>query len=153
MHDHVLTFKADFDILGTKNTMVKHAFVPSTENYAWSKTPRNTFKLNKWDVTNENDGKMVCPAKVHGEICVLTPQNWAANGAEQVLIVNKDQKNEFGEERGYKIMPHKGGGMHITAQDSSNLKNSHEFTKNQYYVTQYVSTGNIGTKRRLDIQS
>lgn len=33
MHDHVLTFKADFDILGTKNSVQKVEFVPATVEY------------------------------------------------------------------------------------------------------------------------
>ena len=31
MHDHVLTFKADFDILGEKNSFQKVEFVPAQE--------------------------------------------------------------------------------------------------------------------------
>lgn len=31
MHDHVLTFKADFDILGEKNLLQKVEFIPTTE--------------------------------------------------------------------------------------------------------------------------
>lgn len=31
LHDHVITFKADFDILGEANSMEKVAIVPSTE--------------------------------------------------------------------------------------------------------------------------
>lgn len=31
MHDHVLTFKADFDILGENNSLQKVEFVPTTE--------------------------------------------------------------------------------------------------------------------------
>lgn len=55
-----------------------------------------------------------------------------------MLIVNKDAKNQYGEERGYKIMPHRGGGMRTTIPDSSNLKNSQEFAKYNYYVTKAV---------------
>lgn len=33
MHDHVLTFKADFDILGEQNSLQKVEFVPTTETY------------------------------------------------------------------------------------------------------------------------
>ena len=35
MHDHVLNFKADFDILGTSNTMELVTVTPVTENYIW----------------------------------------------------------------------------------------------------------------------
>lgn len=33
LHDHVLTFKADFDILGEKNSLQKVEFVPTSEEY------------------------------------------------------------------------------------------------------------------------
>jgi len=35
-------------------------------------------------------------------------------------------------------MPHRGGGMHTTIPDSTNLKNSQEFAKYGYYVTKAV---------------
>lgn len=35
MHDHVFNFKADFDILGTNNTMELVTVTPVTENYVW----------------------------------------------------------------------------------------------------------------------
>lgn len=33
LHDHVITFKADFDILGEANSLMKAAIVPTTETY------------------------------------------------------------------------------------------------------------------------
>ena len=55
MHDHSLNFKADFDILGTKNTMQLTSFVPATEKYIWSKEPRHTFKLKREFVESEDN--------------------------------------------------------------------------------------------------
>lgn len=36
MHDHVLNYKVDFDILGTNNTMSTVSNVPVSESYPWS---------------------------------------------------------------------------------------------------------------------
>ena len=41
-----------------------------------------------------------------------------------MLIVNKDETNEWGEERGYRLMPSKGAGMYLTIQNSSVLLDS-----------------------------
>ncbi|WVR09407.1 hypothetical protein IAU60_006474 [Kwoniella sp. DSM 27419] len=120
MHDHVLTFKADFDILGTRNTLVKHTVEPIEKKFKWSDKPRKTMHLVKSEITNEDQGKM----------------NWADNGKEQVIVVNKEARNPYGEPRGYRIMPSRGGaGMRLTMTNSSNLLNSAGFASHQYYVT------------------
>lgn len=59
MHDHILTFKADLDIAGTNNTMVKHVFEPVDVKYPWSNITRSTMKLGKYEVANEDEAKMV----------------------------------------------------------------------------------------------
>lgn len=61
MHDHSLQFKADLDIAGTANTMVKHEFVPVDMKYKWSNVTRSTMKLARSEVTSEDEGKMVSP--------------------------------------------------------------------------------------------
>jgi len=113
MHDHVLTFKADFDILGTKNSVQKVEFVPATVEYVfiafliasfsrktnhtrypWAKgKPRNTMKVQKSFIKNEADSSLT----------------WAPNDAALYAIVNKDTPNRFGEYRGYRI---KSGNYH-----------------------------------------
>jgi primary-amine oxidase len=60
MHDHALQFKADLDIAGVNNTLVKHEFVPVEVDYKWSNVTRSTMKLARSEVTNEDDAKMVC---------------------------------------------------------------------------------------------
>lgn len=75
--------------------------------------------LVRKEIINEDEGKM----------------NWSHNGQEQVVIVNKDAPNKYGEPKGYKIMPSRGGsGMHLTITNSSNLFNSQGFATLQYYV-------------------
>lgn len=125
MHDHVLNFKIDFDILGGKNTLVKHSIEPVSKKYKWSNNiVRNTMHLVKKAITNERDGKI----------------NWGVNGKDHLVVVGTgaEGKNQFGEDRGYKIMPSRGGaGMHLTVQDSTNLQESGTFTSHGLYVTKY----------------
>jgi primary-amine oxidase len=66
-------------------------------------------------------------------------QNWSHNGKEQVLIVNKDALNKYGEEKGYKIMPSRGpAGMHLTITNSTNLQKSGAIGTHAYFVTKQV---------------
>lgn len=105
MHDHVLNFKADFDILGTANTMELVTVTPTTENYVWSDQPRNTMKLVRHEVESEDESRL----------------QW--NGATQYRIVNTDKPNKYGEYRGYRILPSQGT-AHLLATNSSNLVNA-----------------------------
>ena len=58
-----------------------------------------------------------------------------------VMIVNKDAKNEFGEERGYRIMPSRGpAGFHMTIQNSTNMQKTAGFGTHAYYLTKHVSS-------------
>ena len=85
MHDHCLLFKADIDILGTANSLANHSVVPTKEVYPWSHgVARSTMKLERSYVENENEGKI----------------NWAHNAQTMLVVVNQDEKNEFGEVKG-----------------------------------------------------
>jgi primary-amine oxidase len=59
MHDHALQFKADLDIAGVNNTMVKHEFKAADVDYKWSNVTRSTMKLVRSELSNEDDSKMV----------------------------------------------------------------------------------------------
>jgi primary-amine oxidase len=87
MHSHVLAFKADFDIKGRKNTFEKTAIVSKAVEYPWSKKPRNTMKLERSLIENEDDGKI----------------NWPSNGASIYSVINLDKPNKYGEYPGYRI--------------------------------------------------
>lgn len=125
MHDHVLTFKADIDILGTSNSLANHTVAPVTTTYPWSHgMERSTMKLFRDYIDNEDSGKLFWPQNTHS----------------MFMVVNKDALNEFGEPRGYRIMPSKGSGMHATIQNSSNLLNSMNFATHAFYVTKQKDT-------------
>ncbi|KAF5632026.1 membrane primary amine oxidase [Fusarium sp. NRRL 52700] len=109
LHDHVITFKADFDILGEKNSLQKVAIEPSVEKYKWSDgETRSTMKAVKSFIKTEDDGKI----------------NWSPNGGAMYAVVNTDQKNPYGETPGCRIVP-----------DSSITKNAAHHTTHHLYVT------------------
>lgn len=124
MHDHVLNFKIDFDILGTANTMTTTSNVAVSEVYPWSNgKARNTMKLQRSSIINEDEGKL----------------DWAANGVTQFIVVNKDAKSIYGEDRGYRILP-SSPTIHLTVEDSSNLVNAANWAKHDLYVTHQHDT-------------
>lgn len=124
MHDHVLNYKIDFDILGTKNTMMTTTNVPVSEVYPWSNgKARNTMKLQRTEINNEDEGKL----------------DWAANGVTQFTVVNKDAVNSYGEYRGYRILP-SSPTIHLTVLNSSNLVNAANWAKHDLFVTRQHDT-------------
>ncbi|KAH7180088.1 copper amine oxidase [Fusarium flagelliforme] len=120
LHDHVITFKADFDILGEKNSFQKIAIQPTTEKYKWSGGKSiNTMKAVKSFIENEDDAKI----------------NWSPNGGAMYAVVNKDKKNPYGELPGYRIVP-ASGVAYLTVQDSNITQNAGHHTTHHLYVTQ-----------------
>ena len=108
MHDHVLNFKADFDIAGTANTLMRVGIEPTVSSYPWedsAKPPRNTMHLTNTPVARESG------------------LDWPRNAGEIFLVMNNDSVNAWGEKRGYRISPGTGMGapIHLTIQNSSSL--------------------------------
>lgn len=124
MHDHVLNFKADFDILGTANTMQLMTQYPVTEAYPWSNgKTRNTMKLKRHYIESESESRLF----------------WDQNSATQFIVVNKDQPNAYGVPRGYRILPDTGT-IHLTVQNSSNLENAANWSPYDIQVTRQHDT-------------
>ncbi|GAA5930824.1 uncharacterized protein JCM15063_002470 [Sporobolomyces koalae] len=121
MHVHVLNWKVDIDVLGTNNTFGMHSVVPETIKYPWAEIPRKTMKLVRSELQSEDESKL----------------NWPANGQSMYLIYNKDEKNKYGEDRAWRIMPSRGGGIRVPFNESSNLGPSMNFATHQIYVTKH----------------
>ncbi|KAJ3540677.1 hypothetical protein NMY22_g4201 [Coprinellus aureogranulatus] len=124
MHDHVLAFKADLDIKGTKNSFERTSFVPATVKYPWDQTERRTMKVERSIVQSEDDAKI----------------NWAPNSADIFTVTNKDTPNVWGEYPGYRIAPGHGTPVHSTVVDSSVLKDAGHFATHHLYVTKQKDT-------------
>ncbi|KAM0749530.1 copper amine oxidase [Meredithblackwellia eburnea MCA 4105] len=121
MHDHCLNWKLDMDILGQENTLALHTVKAVDVKYPWSNTTRSTMKLVRSEITNEDEGKL----------------DWSENAQTMVVVVNKNETNPYGEPRGYRLMPSRGGGMHLTIKNSSNLFDSQGFATHGFYVLKH----------------
>lgn len=123
MHDHVLNFKADVDILGTKNSLAKHAVVPVQVEYPWSDgQKRHEMRLERSYIEKE------------------TALNWGGATHAMMMVVNKDEVNEFGEPMGYRFMPGVGNGHSLTIKESPNLYDAANFATSHYYVARQKDT-------------
>ncbi|KAH7312423.1 copper amine oxidase [Stachybotrys elegans] len=130
MHDHVLNFKVDLDILGTNNTLFKTEFVPHSHTYPWSEGPvTHTMKVNRSFITNEDQGKI----------------NWAPNAAAAYSVVNKDKPNAHGEFPGFRIYPSTGSATHLTVQNSSVFGNLIDWASHHMYVLRRKDTEPVST--------
>ncbi len=124
MHDHVLNYKADFDVMGTANSVQLMRQVPVTTTYPWSGgRTRNTMALQRSFVENEDHGRL----------------DWASNGDTQILVVNQDAANEYGELRGYRMLPYTGL-VHLTVENSSNLGSAANWAGFDVHVTRQKDT-------------
>jgi primary-amine oxidase len=119
MHDHVMNFKADFDVLGRKNTVELVKVTPVTRSFSWSggKT-RNTMALARSSIASENESRL----------------NWDANGQTQLVVINTDSPNRFGEYPGYRIAPSTPP-QHLTVQDSSALVDAARWANHDVQIT------------------
>ncbi|KAL4749209.1 hypothetical protein BDW72DRAFT_195030 [Aspergillus terricola var. indicus] len=119
MHDHVLNFKADFDILGPNNTIELVSVVPVTKQFSWNgNKTRNTMQLERSFIHSEYEARL----------------NWGFNGQTQLHVVNQDKPNKFGEPRGYRILP-SAGTAHLTVLNSSNLVHAAHWAEYDVQVT------------------
>lgn len=131
MHDHVLNYKADFDVLGTNNTVQLMEQMPYKTTYPWSKGKVfSTMKLNRSYVETEDEGRF----------------RWAANNAKQVLVVNQDAKNKYGENRGFRVLPYTGT-SHLSVHNSSVLKKSAGWAEYDVMVSKRKDTEQRSTHR------
>ena len=88
--DHVLSYKIDFDIAGLANSFAVHAVSPVSQTYPWSRgQTRNSMKLERRHLANENEGRL----------------DWPQNNGAMYMVVNRNATNKWGEARGYRIMP------------------------------------------------
>ncbi|KAK5109943.1 hypothetical protein LTR62_006432 [Meristemomyces frigidus] len=127
MHDHVLNFKADLDVAGPTNDMVRLALEPMTMKYGWDQPEqpvRNTMHLKEYQVSEE------------------TGLDWPKNSGEFYLVYNSEDKNAWGERKGYRITSGTGMGStpHLTILNSTTLGDSARWAEHDLWVLQRKDT-------------
>lgn len=65
--------------------------------------------------------------------------NWDTNSQTQILVVNQEEKNAYGEYRGYRVLPYTGT-AHLVAENSSNLVNAGHWAEFDVQITQRKDT-------------
>ncbi|KAK3625708.1 hypothetical protein LTR22_023453 [Elasticomyces elasticus] len=126
MHDHVLNFKADMDVAGPKNDMVRLAIEPITKNFPWDQPEqpkRNTMHLVEYPVVEE------------------TGMDWPKNSGE-FYIIYSNESNAWGERKGYRITPGTGMGStpHLTILNSTTLGDSARWAEHDIWVLKQKDT-------------
>ncbi|KAJ4399033.1 hypothetical protein N0V91_009729 [Didymella pomorum] len=123
LHDHIITFKADFDILGTGNSLQVSELKAVEQSQPWF-PELGVFEQMEMDVS-----------------IMQTEQqfNWAGNNQAMYVVLNPNETNVWGEPRGYRIVPGRSD-IHLTTLKSPwSLKNS-EFAKTHLAVSKYHDT-------------
>lgn len=122
MHDHVISFRADFDIGGPKNTFVRTSIEPVQKTYPWDEP--------------EVPGARSTMHMVHSPIKHETGLDWPKNGREIYLITSPNTINKWGETKAYRILP--GTGMsnpsHLVILNSTALGRSAAWSASDLWV-------------------
>jgi primary-amine oxidase len=118
LHDHIITFKGDFDIVGTGNSLQVSELKASNQSQPWF-PELGVFEQMVMDVSMMEEEQQF---------------NWAANNQAMYVVLNPNATNKWGEMRGYRIVPGRSN-LHLTTLNSPwSLKNS-EFAKTHLAVS------------------
>ncbi|KAL8392348.1 hypothetical protein RB595_002514 [Gaeumannomyces hyphopodioides] len=126
MHDHVIAFKADFDVAGAANTVELVRSAPAVVSYPWpGGASRSTMRLERSVVASEGRGRL----------------DWDAEGATQVRVVNRATAAAArgGEARGYRVV-RSGPTARLTVRGSPALQNAARWAEHDIHVTRHKDT-------------
>ena len=118
LHDHILTYKADFDILGTANSFQVSELVVANTSQPWF-PELGEFEQMELDVSN-------LPSE--------TAMDFAGNGQAMYCIINEDYTNSWGAPRGYRMVPGRSN-VHLTVKNSPWSMYNAEYAKHHFAVT------------------
>lgn len=123
LHDHVLTWKADFDIIDSKNSLeVTEIRAATTEQPWWAELGAfEQVELNSYNMETEQQF------------------NWASNGQTMYCVNHADKTNKWGTKRGYRIVPGRSN-IHLTTLNSPFSRNNSQFAKSHLAVTRQHDT-------------
>ncbi|ANZ77817.1 BA75_04703T0 [Komagataella pastoris] len=120
-HDHVLNYKVDLDVGGTKNRASKYVMKDVDVEYPWAPgTVYNTKQIAR-EVLEKEDFNGI---------------NWPENGQGILLIESAEETNSFGNPRAYNIMPG-GGGVHRIVKNSRSGPETQNWARSNLFLTKH----------------
>jgi primary-amine oxidase len=123
LHDHILNYKADFDVLGTANSFQVSDLVLVNSSQPWF-PELGSFEQMELQAHNLETEEAL---------------NWAPNNNAMFAIINEDKTNAWGEPRGYRMIPGRSN-IHLTPSNSPFSAKNAEFAKTHLAVTRQHDT-------------
>ncbi len=117
-HDHVINFKADFDIVTASNSLQRTDLVVVNQTQAWFPELGTFTQMSLQAHNMETEAQF----------------NWAANGQSMFTVTNPTALNKWGVPRGYRLVPGKSP-IHLTIQDSPFSLRQSQMLKTDLAVT------------------
>ncbi|KAF3062770.1 Primary amine oxidase, lung isozyme [Daldinia childiae] len=123
LHDHVLTWKADFDILGTENNLqVTELKTVNTTQPWWPELGEfEQIALETYNVKKERE------------------LSWANNGQLMYAVNHASETNKWGSPRGYRIVPGKSN-IRLSTLKSPFSRHNTALSKSHLVVTRQHDT-------------
>jgi primary-amine oxidase len=122
LHDHIINFKVDFDIAGTRNSLLDLSLEVEEREEPWFDDDWGTKVIQQKIVRNFIDNED------HSRL------NYRANGQGVYSIVNREALNGWGIPRGYAIHPG-ASPVHLTNLNSKRTERNVEWAKQSLSVT------------------
>jgi primary-amine oxidase len=125
LHTHVMNFKADFDLVDTKNSFMRTDIIVENITQPWF-PEYGTFEMMRYNISTvetEDGGLLDMPT----------------NGQSMFTIVNKDKPNKWGQPRGYRILPGLSN-ICLASKLSPFFLKSAEFAKQPFAISRHHDT-------------
>ncbi|CAG9988308.1 unnamed protein product [Clonostachys byssicola] len=123
IHDHIITFKADFDILDSNNSFEKTELKAVQQEQPWFPELGSFEQLQLEKTVLAKEEQL----------------NWQSNGQTMYCVVHKNETNQWGEKRGYRIVPGKSN-IHLSTLTSPWSRHNSAFLKSHLAVTRQHDT-------------
>jgi primary-amine oxidase len=123
LHDHILTWKADFDIVDTENVLevTELAAINTTQPWFPELGTFEQLTLHNYTLAQEQQW------------------NWAPNGQAMYAVNSKGRTNKWGQSRGYRIVPRLSN-IHLSTLQSPWSRSNMGYAKSHLAVTRQHDT-------------
>jgi primary-amine oxidase len=118
LHDHILTWKADFDVVDARNSLQVTELIVANQSQPWFEE-LGVFEQMELNITNMQTERQF---------------DWGPNGQTMYAVINEEAKNKWGVSRGYRLVPGRSN-VHLSVANSPFSKGQTAFSKSHLAVT------------------